>query len=150
MATVGPQADCSVFGEYIQKNMRLYELENQINLSTFGAANFIRGELAKALRRGPYQVNLLLGGAAKDEEASLFWMDYLGTLQKVNYGAHGYASNFVLSLLDAHWEKGLTEEQAIEVLRKCIKELETRFMIALPKWSVKVVDSEGVRVIDFN
>lgn len=45
MATSGVAADNTNFGEYIQKNMKLYELNNDIKLSTNAAANFIRGEV---------------------------------------------------------------------------------------------------------
>jgi 20S proteasome subunit beta 4 len=42
----------------------------------------MRTELAEALRRGPYQVNCLIGGFEHSTgEAKLYWMDYLGTLQ---------------------------------------------------------------------
>lgn len=43
--------------------------------------------MAKALRKGPFQTQLLMGGVDKraegKAEASLFWLDYLGTMQKV-------------------------------------------------------------------
>lgn len=43
---VGVAADSKNFGEYIEKNMKLYELNNDVKLSTHGAANFIRGEVS--------------------------------------------------------------------------------------------------------
>eukprot|EP00953_Heterococcus_sp_UTEX-ZZ885_P018619 10397-Heterococcus_DN1.PRE.4 len=55
LAAAGPQADCNIFGEYIQKNLALYELNNELRLTTAAAANFVRRELATALRSGPYQ-----------------------------------------------------------------------------------------------
>ncbi|CAN0461231.1 unnamed protein product, partial [Ectocarpus sp. 12 AP-2014] len=103
LACAGPQSDCVSFTEYISKNMALYELNNDVKLTTKAAATFIRGELAKALRKGPFQTQLLMGGVDKREagkdEASLFWLDYLGTLQKVPYGAHGYGAAFTLSVM---------------------------------------------------
>eukprot|EP00968_Pinguiococcus_pyrenoidosus_P007669 scaffold520_cov224-Pinguiococcus_pyrenoidosus.AAC.4 len=148
LATVGSASDREVFSEYIQKNLRLYELENQIHMSTFGLANFIRKELAIALRRAPYQTNLLLGGTDDSEGPALFWIDYLATLQKVKFGAHGYGAFFVLSILDKEWKEDLTEEEALDVLRKCIAEIHTRLALAAPEWTVKVVDSNGIRVVE--
>eukprot|EP01036_Dinobryon_divergens_P033574 gene33574-43391_t len=40
----GTAADCVNFNEFIGKNMKLYELNNDIQLSTKAAANYIRGE----------------------------------------------------------------------------------------------------------
>mmetsp|Transcript_7535 Transcript_7535/g.11272 ORF Transcript_7535/g.11272 Transcript_7535/m.11272 type:complete len:192 (+) Transcript_7535:49-624(+) len=146
LAMAGPQADCSVFGEYIHKNMTLYELNHDLTLNTHATANFIRKELAKALRKGPYQVNSLLGGVDGDV-ASLYWIDYLGTLHKVDYGAQGYASNFTLSLLNNKYRPGMSEEEAIELTKKCFKELETRFLISQTKYVIKVVNKEGIKTV---
>ncbi len=61
----------------------------------------MRTELAQALRKGPYQVNCLIGGFDHlDGTAKLYWMDYFGTLQQVSKGAHGYAAYFVNSVMD--------------------------------------------------
>ncbi len=49
---------------------------------------FHRSEVAEALRKGPYQANSLIAGYDEDGPA-LYWLDYLGTLQRVTKGAHG-------------------------------------------------------------
>jgi len=41
-----------------------------------------------------------LGGIDKDGTPSLYWLDYMGALQKVTRGAHGYAAYFLSGLLD--------------------------------------------------
>lgn len=74
-------------------------------------------------------------------------MDYLAAFAKVNFGAHGYAANFILSVMDREWRAGMGLEEGIEVIRKCLHELRTRFMISQPNFVVKVVDSTGTRTI---
>lgn len=64
-----------------------------------------------------------------EKEAKLYWMDYLGTLQQVTKGAHGYAAYFVNSVLDQHYKRDMTVEEGLEACRQCIKELKTRFII---------------------
>jgi len=147
LAGSGVAADTATFSEYIQKNLKLYELNNDVKLTCHGAANFTRGELAKALRRGPYQTNLLLAGYDKEGGISLYHMDYLAAMAKVNYGAHGYASNFVLSIFDRDWKSDLTLEQGVEIIKKCVHELHTRFLISQPNFFVKVVSAEGVQIL---
>lgn len=41
----GTAADTSNFTEFIQKNLKLYELNNDLKLDTHSAANYIRGEV---------------------------------------------------------------------------------------------------------
>ena len=134
-------------------------------------------QLATALRKGPYNVSLLLagydgltevekaearkssgdgsadgGGSGKkgggEEEsgvANLYWMDYMGTLQRVNYGAHGYAAYFISATLDRHWKPGMTEDEAQELLQQCILVLRTRFLVHQPKFLCRIVSKEGVK-----
>ena len=45
LAGAGTPADANTFNEYIQKNLKLYELNNDIKLNTRSAANFIRKEV---------------------------------------------------------------------------------------------------------
>lgn len=104
--------------------------------------------MAKALRKGPYQTNLLLAGFDEQEGVSLYYMDYMASLAKVNFGAHGYAANFVLSVFDRDWTKGMNVEQGLEVIRRCIHELRVRFLISQPVFVIKIVDKDGTRVLN--
>ncbi len=107
--------------------------------------------MARALRKGPYQTNLLLGGCDVVQGSSvpsLYFIDYLSALAKVNYGAHGYAANFILSVLDRDWRTKMNLEEGLDVIKKCIKELNTRFLISQPKFIVKIVDQNGIRVVE--
>jgi len=38
-------------------------------------------------------------------------------------------------------------DQGLEVLRKCFFELKTRFIVAQPNFTIKVVDKDGYRTI---
>ena len=134
--------------------------------------------LAKAVRKRPYQVSLLIGGvdaplvapasksaaadgaAAAEEKGaasvaaeekhvpSLFFLDYMGTLQKVNFAAQGICGNFILSLFDRHWKAGMTMDEAKELVHACLEELKTRFMLSQPNFSIKVVNAAGSEVLD--
>lgn len=103
--------------------------------------------MATALRKGPYQANLLLAGFDQTSGVSLYFVDYLAALSKVNFGAHGYAANFILSIFDRDWREGLSLEEGLDIIRKCIHELHVRFLISQPKFTIKIVDSDGVRII---
>lgn len=149
-AAAGPQADCTQFVEYVQRNLALTEYRTGLKSSTKAAASYIRTELATALRRNPYQVNLLIGGFDKDIGSSLYFMDYLGSMQKMNFGAHGYAGYFIFSTMDRYWKPGMNLEEVLELARKCIKELSTRFIINQPHWTAKVMSADGIKVVELS
>ena len=94
--------DTIQFAEFIERNIRLYQIRNLYPLRPSAAASWIRGALAKSLRsRSPYAVNLLLGGYdTATDDPHLYWIDYLGTMTEVPYAAHGYGQYFALSVLD--------------------------------------------------
>eukprot|EP00029_Vermamoeba_vermiformis_P013160 TRINITY_DN807_c0_g1_i1.p1 TRINITY_DN807_c0_g1~~TRINITY_DN807_c0_g1_i1.p1 ORF type:complete len:193 (-),score=38.41 TRINITY_DN807_c0_g1_i1:143-721(-) len=146
-AMSGEHGDRIQFSQYIQKNMALYYYRNNLELTTHAAANFTRRQLADALRQNPYQVNSLLGGFDK-EGPSLYFLDHLAALHKVPFAAHGYAGYFLYGLLDKLYKDGLSVEEGVEVVRQCVKELQTRMVLNSPKYLAKIVDANGTRVIE--
>lgn len=148
LAASGEQTDRYQFCNSIQKNLQLQAFRTGVELSVEASAQFMRTELANALRRGPYQVNCLVGGFEHSTgDAKLYWMDYLGTLQQVTKGAHGYAAYFVNSVLDNDFRHDMTLDEGIIAMKKCIVELRTRFIIKQPAFIAKLVTKEGIKEI---
>ncbi|KAJ3608901.1 hypothetical protein NHX12_023429 [Muraenolepis orangiensis] len=146
---VGEAGDTVQFAEYIQKNVQLYKMRNGYELSPAAAANFTRKNLADYLRsRTPYHVNLLLAGHDKADGPSLYYMDHLSALAKAPFAAHGYGAFLTLSILDQHYKPDLTREEAVELLKKCIQELNTRFILNLPSFGVRLIDKEGIHDLE--
>lgn len=154
LGAAGIPGDVSKFTEHIAKDVRLYQLRSGIPMSTAAVANYTRGELARFLRRSPFQCNLFLAGYDSEQalsgepgSASLYSIDYLGTMHKSNFAAEGYAQYFVLSTLDRYWKKNLSEHDALEVLKKAIGEVQKRLVINQPRFCIKIVDKSGVRIL---
>ncbi|KAJ1384375.1 Proteasome, subunit alpha/beta [Sesbania bispinosa] len=117
--------------EYIQKNVALYQFRNGIPLTTAAAANFTRGELATALRK-----RLALHYTI---------LTTLPTLHKLEKGAFGYGSYFSLSMMDRHYHSGMSVEEAIDLVDKCIMEIRSRLVVAPPNFVIKIVDKDGAK-----
>lgn len=138
------------FAEFIQRNIRLYGIRNGIELGPKAAANYTRRELADSLRsKRPYSVNMLIGGFdTKLGKAELYWLDYLGAMTSLPYGAQGYGAYFCTSLMDRYHHADMDVEEAKELLRKCLQELKTRFIVNMPKFTVKLVNKDGITEIE--
>lgn len=130
--------------------MSLYRFRNDRSLSTHGAAHFLRGELATALRKNPYQVNMLLAGYDEEMGASLYYIDYLASMQKVPFGAHGYGAYFSWTVMDKYAHKDMTLEEGIKVLKLCFAEVQKRLLLNTPRFIVKVVDKNGTREVSLD
>ncbi|KAF6001470.1 hypothetical protein F1559_001629 [Cyanidiococcus yangmingshanensis] len=144
----GDLGDAAQFTEYIQRNVHLYELRAGIPLSTHQVAHFVRGELARALRERPYEINLILGGYDPNVGPSLYYIDYLGSLHKMPFTAQGYSAYFVLSTLDRLYRPGMDLEEALNVMRACLAEMGRRFLLQQRQFMVKVADANGVRRLE--
>ncbi|XP_059632487.1 proteasome subunit beta type-2-A-like [Cornus florida] len=145
MGASGEAGDRVQFTEYIQKNVALYQFRNGIPLTTAAAANFTRGELAVALRKNPYSVNIILAGYDKETGPSLYYMDYIASLHKVDKAAFGYGSYFSLATLDRHYRSDMTVEEAVDLVDKIILEIRSRLVVAPPNFVIKIVDQDGAR-----
>lgn len=97
----------------------------------------------------PYSVNMLIGGFdTKNNKPELFWLDYLGAMTSLPFGAQGYGAYFCTSLMDRYHYPDMDVEEAKELLRKCLEELRTRFIVNLPKFTVKLVNKDGITDIE--
>ncbi|XP_056681023.1 proteasome subunit beta type-2-like [Monodelphis domestica] len=147
--SVGEAGDTVQFAEYIQKNVQLYKMRNGYELSPTAAANFTHRNLAYYLRtRTPYHVNLLLATYDEHEGPALYYMGYLAALAKAPFAAHGYGAFLTLSILDHFYKPSITREEAVELLKKCLEELQKRFILNLPSFSVRIIDKDGIHDLD--
>ncbi|KAF9522342.1 20S proteasome subunit [Crepidotus variabilis] len=150
MTYSGEPGDTLQFAEFVERNIRLYQIRNLYPLRPSAAASWIRRSLAESLRsRHPYSVNLLLGGYdIASDDPHLYWIDYLGTLSEVPFAAHGYGAYFALSLLDRYHDPNATLEEGLATLKRCIDEVSKRLVVSPDKYKVKVVDKDGIRDVE--
>ena len=62
LGAAGEQNDRYQFTNYIQRNLQLQEFRTGFELGVDATAQYMRNELATALRKGPYNINIMLGG----------------------------------------------------------------------------------------
>ncbi|CAB1351208.1 unnamed protein product [Coregonus sp. 'balchen'] len=96
----------------------------------------------------PYHVNLLLAGFDETDGPGLYYMDYMSALAKAPFAAHGYGAFLTLSILDRFYRPDLTRDEAVDLLKKCIEELNKRFILNLPSFSVRLIDKDGIHDLE--
>ncbi|KAL0211686.1 hypothetical protein RCL1_005441 [Eukaryota sp. TZLM3-RCL] len=136
--------DGAQFTGLISANSSLYTFRNGYSLSTNGLAHYVRRLLADRLRKGPLQVSTIVAGFDEGSGGSLYWVDYLASMQQLNYAAHGYCSNFLYSIFDRYWKQDLTVEEGMDIMKKCVAEIHKRFLINSPSFTIKLVSRNGV------
>jgi len=143
----GDFGDISNFVDFIQKTVQLYTLKTGYSLSTHSVANFLKQELSQSFRKGGLNVNLIIAGYDEQIGISLFYLDYTGNLQRMNYCIQGYASLFISSTIERNFKYHLSIKDAIILIMKCIQILRKRFIVNHSNFLVKIVDKEGSRIL---
>ena len=149
MALAGDIADRDHFGSYIKRNVEFFKFKsNGQKSSVRRSAQFVRTELAKSIRKGMKQVSPLIIGYDERKQAQVYWLDYLGTLADVDYGVHGYSAYFLSSVLSSRWRTGMSQEDALNLAKDCIKAVKARIILDMEGFDIWVVDENGVRKLD--
>jgi hypothetical protein len=74
----------------------------------------------------------------------LLWLDETGSIQKIPYGVHGFASNFAFSILDQNYRPNLTRMEACKLIKDCFDQLRERYVINSPYPPyIKCIDASG-------
>merc|ERR1712048_442452 len=91
-----------------------------------------------------FEADRIIGGCDADGP-HLYFLDYLASSEPVNKAAHGYGAYFALSIMDRYYKPDLTLAEAKDIMKKCIEEMQVRFLIHMGKFKIKVADKDGVR-----
>lgn len=146
-----------------QHHMKHLENPNEIGNSSF--SNRIRSQI----RLGKQQIKSLISQkySRNDEqqttheqnslsltsqssllEPRLIWIDEYGSIQALQYAAHGYGANFALSILDQGFKENMTRSEALELMTKCFEQLRMRYVINSPQPPcIKCIDKNGCRLM---
>ena len=145
----GDPADRPRFCDFIARNVALLRYKNGFEYDTQTIANFARTELAKSIRKAPFKVDSLIGGL-DNGIPSLYYLDYLGTLQNVKHCAHGYGGFFSFSIFDNYWKPDMSIEEGKLLMKLCIYEVQKRLVINQNAFIVKILDKNGLQKINID
>lgn len=82
------------------------------------------------------------------EGPELHYIDYLANAKSVKYAGQGYGGMFCASIFDRYYRPDITQEEAYDVFKKCVVEIQKRLVINLKNFNVSVVDKNGIRTLD--
>lgn len=149
MGVVGNEGDCVRFSEYIKISMRLYEIKNGVPMGFSTLTHFTRNHLVSNLRTNPTcQVAMLLAGWDPQDGPQLYFIDMQGSAQSLKYSGHGLGTAICASILHDFWKPNMNREQAYDIVKACVTEIQKRLVINLRNFEVIVVDAQGVENLE--
>lgn len=75
-------------------------------------------------------------------------MDYFGAMHQVQYACQGYAGAMTSGILDKGYKANMTPQEALQLVKKCIEEMRTRFLLRHPVWILRSIDKDGIHNVD--
>ena len=120
----------------------------------------------------------MAGYDTESKECELYVLDYLASMVKAPFAAHGYGGFFTTALMDREYRKGIinlatfflnfeidqtltkmlyicffflldmTKEEAYKLLQACVTEIHKRLIINLPNFQVQLIDESGIQSMD--
>ena len=94
-------------------------------------------------------VNLLMAGFDEEtEECELYTLDYLASMVKAPFAAHGYGGFFTTAIMDRDYRKDMNQTEAYDLMKSCVREVHKRLVINLPNFQIQVIDKDGIKTMD--
>lgn len=139
------QQQIELSGDKVQMN-KIQNNKNLINKSPYEEEEIVDEDENNALEKTgglnvlpPTNFSLL---------PQLIWIDEYGSIQSLNYGAHGYGANFALSILDQGYRPHMTRSEALKLIKDCFSQLRSRYVINSPQPPcIKCIDSNGCELM---
>jgi 20S proteasome subunit beta 4 len=73
---------------------------------------------------------ILAGYNTLTKKPTLNWIDNLAAKAALPYAAHGYGAYYTMSIFDRYHRHDMNLEDGLDIIRKCIAELDKRLPIA--------------------
>ncbi|XP_032598292.2 probable proteasome subunit beta type-2 isoform X2 [Drosophila grimshawi] len=146
MGVIGNKSDTLQFSKFIASHIKCYDIQNGYPLNTPAIVHFSCNNVVANLRnRVKHQVALLLGGYDNDTGSLLSSIDAQGSSQTLNYAVYGMGYSVCNRILQKTWKPDLPFDEAHEIIRMCIKEIQKSLIINQNCFHIFVVDKDGVR-----
>lgn len=84
----------------------------------------------------------------KLEVPYLCYIDYLAAQFETPFVMHGHGGRFCYSIMDRFYKPDMTNEEVVGLVKKCISELKTRFILNYEEFMVIQIDKDGVKELD--
>ena len=116
IALSGDLSDCEFLVSQLAAESQNHEMTfpDRAGFSVHAIANLCRRVIASYIRKHMLKVNVLIAGwDNSDDRPVLYWLDNIGGMHEVPFGAHGRDFVFLLSLLDLKKGQLLTNNQIV-------------------------------------
>lgn len=149
-ATVaGVVADAQKLVDQLSAEARLYRIENNRPMNVKAIATLASNILLRA-RPSILIVQILLGGVDESEGATLYNIDWFGTITKEKFTATGSGYSVAIGVLEEGYHDGITVNEAIPLAIRAVHSAMLRDTGSGEGIDVAVITKEGCKLLSDN
>jgi len=148
LTTAGLVGDAQLLARYLKAEVELYKLKRGSSMSVRAAStllsNILRGGGGVS---GYYYVGLIMGGFDR-EGGHVYGVDAAGGSIRDDYVSVGSGSLFAYGVLEDHYRKEITKDEAIDLAIRALSSAMKRDAASGNGITVAVIDKDGYRELD--
>jgi len=148
LTTAGLVGDAQLLARYLKAEVELYNLKRGSSMSVRAAStllsNILRGGGGVS---GYYYVGLIMGGFDR-EGGHVYGVDAAGGSIRDDYVSVGSGSLFAYGVLEDHYRKEITKDEAIDLAIRALSSAMKRDAASGNGITVAVIDKDGYRELD--
>lgn len=139
----GHASEGQLLSKYLKSELRLMELKINRPVTVKEAANLLSGWTYSALRSRMGIAHFLMAGY--DSEGRIFDVGADGTLDELNdFASSGSGSVHAISVLDTQYKPNMSENDAVQLVKRCLLAAMTRDTYSGNGYDVYVINAEGM------
>jgi proteasome beta subunit len=143
----GGVGDALAIIRFLKSQAALYEIERGTKITPKAVASLLSNVL-NGNRYYPFMFMPLIGGV--NNKAELYEIDPVGSMaDKKRYGVTGSGSDFAISILDADYKEGMSQEEAVFLGVKAVMASKNRDIYTGGRTiSVSLISKDGYKQVD--
>lgn len=141
----GDQGDSFRIFSFLKEYSKMLTLKYKEKVTPELISRLFSSEVHSSLREKRLEVQGIVGGRSEDNSLKLFGIDKYGALQEDNFIVTGYGLYFLLGIFDMLYNEDMKEEDALTLLRECIKTLKERLILDVRRWKIDIIGPEGMK-----
>lgn len=142
----GDQGDAFRTASLLEEYTKLLAVRYKEKISPELVARVFSTEIHDSLRRKPLDVQGIVAGVSEDNKLRLFAVDKYGAVHEDDFVATNYGLYFLFGIYDMLYRRDMSEEEAMELIKSCLKVIKERLVLETDKWKVETIGRDGLTV----
>lgn len=141
----GKQADSFRLQSYASEYSKFISLKYKVSITPQLISNGLSEQIYRSIRSNPLECSAIIGGLNDNNDLELYCIDRYGCLHYDNFVVSGYGLYFLFGIFDLYYKENMSEDEALNLIKNCLKVLKEKFIIETDNWKIDVVGLDVFR-----